>query len=48
MKARDGIQAVILGGTELPLLFRDGPPTTVPFLDTTAIHVDSAIDRILS
>jgi aspartate racemase len=49
MQARDGIEAVILGGTELPLLFRDHrPATTVPMLDTTTIHVDSAIDWLLS
>jgi aspartate racemase len=49
MRARDGIEAVILGGTELPLLFRDHPPaTTVPMLDTTTIHVDSAIAWLLS
>ena len=48
MNARDGIDAVILGGTELPLLFRDGPPSTLPLLDTTTIHVESAIARLLS
>lgn len=44
MVERDGIQAVILGGTELPLLFRGGAPTSVPALDTTAIHVASALE----
>jgi aspartate racemase len=48
MKVRDDIQAVILGGTELPLLFRDGTPPTVPMLDTTSIHVEAAITRLLS
>ena len=48
MRARDGIDAVILGGTELPLLFRGAGPTIVPLLDTTTIHVDSAIARLLS
>jgi aspartate racemase len=48
MRARDNIQAVILGGTELPLLFRDGPPPSVPTLDTTTIHVESAVARLLS
>jgi aspartate racemase len=48
MRARDNIQAVILGGTELPLLFRDGPPPSVPTLDTTTIHVESTVARLLS
>ncbi len=48
MHERDDIDAVILGGTELPMLFRDGPPTIVPLLDTTLIHVDAAIDRLLA
>lgn len=47
MKARHGIEAVILGGTELPLLFRDGPALSVPMLDTTTIHVEAAIVRLL-
>jgi len=48
MQATDGIQAVILGGTELPLLFRGNSQSAVPMLDTTAIHVESAITRLLS
>jgi aspartate racemase len=48
LKARHGIEAVILGGTELPLLFRDTGIETVPLLDTTLIHVESAIARLLA
>ena len=48
MRARDGIEAVILGGTELPLLFREDPVTSVPMLDTTTIHVEAAIARMLA
>ena len=48
MRARDGIEAVILGGTELPLLFREDPVTSVPMLDTTTIHVEAAITRMLA
>ena len=43
MADQHGIEAVILGGTELPLLFRGGPGTSLPMLDTTLIHVESAI-----
>ena len=44
---RDGIQAIILGGTELPLLFRNGPAPSVPFLDTTRLHVERAVAYLL-
>jgi len=44
---RDGIDGVILGGTELPLLLREASHGDVLLLDTTAIHVDAALDRML-
>ena len=48
MREREGIQGLILGGTELPLLFRDGTQPDVPILDTTAIHVEQAVARMLA
>jgi aspartate racemase len=48
MKAREGIQAVILGGTELPLLLKDDEHHGIPLLDTTRIHVDRLIAEMLS
>ncbi len=48
MHAKEGIEAVILGGTELPLLLRDQSAAPVPMLDTTAIHVAAAVARLLS
>ena len=48
MRARDGIEAVILGGTELPLLLRDETHNGMPFLDTTRIHVDRLVTEMLS
>jgi aspartate racemase len=42
---REGIEAVILGGTELPLLLRDAGESPVPLLDTTHIHVEAILDR---
>lgn len=48
MKERDGIEGVVLGGTELPLLLRESRRTEIPMLDTSRIHVESAIDRLLS
>jgi len=37
-----GVDGVILGGTELPLILRD-VPFALPLLDTTRIHVDAAL-----
>jgi len=47
MRARDGIQATILGGTELPLLLRDEAHNGLPLLDTTRIHVDRLIAELV-
>ena len=43
-----GIDGVILAGTELPLILRDPIHHGVPFLDTTKIHVEAAVERMLS
>ena len=40
------IRALILGGTELPLLLRDAD-IGVPWLDTTRIHVARAVEELL-
>ena len=41
------IDAVILGGTELPLLLQDAVVAGVPALDTTALHVAAIVKRLL-
>ena len=46
--SRDNIEAVILGGTELPLLLRDPQHNGVPFLDTTKIHVERIVAELVS
>lgn len=46
MKSREGIDGVVLGGTELPLLLKEGKED-LPFLDTTRIHVESIIEEAL-
>jgi aspartate racemase len=43
----EGLDAVLLAGTELPLILR-GVEFSVPLLDTAIIHVDAIVDRILS
>lgn len=46
MKEEDGIQAIILGCTELPLLF-NGREIQVACLDTMQIHLQTLIDMIV-
>lgn len=47
MKENSGIQGVVLGGTELPLLLRD-VESSVPLLDTSRIHVERAVEEMLA
>ncbi|MCZ6777282.1 MAG: aspartate/glutamate racemase family protein, partial [Ignavibacteria bacterium] len=47
LKERQGIQGLILGGTELPLILRDVPDMGIPFLDTTTIHVNRIVAQLL-
>lgn len=44
LKQTEGIDAVILGGTEIPLLLPEDSYDGLPMLDTTQIHVDRAIE----
>ena len=48
MKQRDGVDGLILGGTELSLIFREPTAAGLPVLDTTQIHVEAAVERLLS
>jgi aspartate racemase len=41
-----GAQAVILGCTEIPLLFEE-EQTRVPLVDTTSIHAVKAVEKAL-
>jgi len=47
LKEREDIEGLILGGTELPLILRDKEHNGVPFLDTTRIHVQSIVNKLL-
>jgi aspartate racemase len=47
LRERDGIEGLILGGTELPLILREPGESGIPFLDTTRIHVERALDLLL-
>jgi aspartate racemase len=48
MKTRDGVEAVILGGTELPLLLRADDHNGTLLIDTARVHVDALVDRMLT
>ncbi len=47
MKEQEGIDGLILGGTELPLLLRAARDLGIPLLDTTRIHVEAAVEELL-
>jgi len=46
LRDRQGVDGVVLGGTELPLLLSVSVIAGVPVLDTTAIHVAAIVDRL--
>jgi aspartate racemase len=48
MKARDGVEALILGGTELSLIIKDSEHNGLPILDTTKIHVARIVAELFS
>ncbi len=48
MKLHENVEAVVLAGTELPLILRAEEAAGVPMLDTTQIHVKAAVSEIIS
>jgi aspartate racemase len=48
MKAHDGIDGLVLGGTELPLLPTENGGLGIPFLDTTKIHAQATVAWMVS
>ena len=48
MARRHGVEAVILGGTELPLILDDERQARLPLLDTTKIHVQAAVAEMVT
>lgn len=48
LKEREGIQGLILGGTELSLILRDATVRNIPVLDTTKIHAKAIVAEALS
>jgi aspartate racemase len=47
MKNEDGIEALILASTELPLLLRESGAPGIEFLDTTVIRVEAIVNESL-
>lgn len=47
MRREDGIDGLIFGGTELPLLLRDVPIGDLEIVDSTLVHVDAIVTRLL-
>jgi len=47
MKSDEGVDGVVLGGTELPLLVRGDIVGGVPTLDTTLLHVEAIVARLV-
>jgi len=47
LKDDEKIDGLILGGTDLPLILGDESHNGVPILDTTRIHVERAVERLL-
>lgn len=48
LRAHQGIDGLILGGTELPLLMRDSKGLDIPMIDTGRLHVERAVTELLS
>jgi len=46
MRDEERIDGIILGGTELPLLFQAATVAELPALDTTALHVAAIVERL--
>ena len=48
MQVDESIEALILGGTELPVILRDPNNKGIHFLDTTKLHVEQVVQMLLS
>ena len=47
MRDRDGVDGVILGGTELAIILTEAAYAGVPILDTAGIHVEAGVGWLL-
>jgi aspartate racemase len=47
MKTDCALEAIVLAGTELPILLRDASNAELKLLDTTLIHVEAIVDELM-
>jgi len=47
LQEKESIEGLILGGTELPLILKQADFADIMIFDTTVIHVESLVDRML-
>jgi aspartate racemase len=48
LRDQHAVDGIILGGTELPLILREAEYRGMPFFDTTRIHVEEIVQRLVS
>jgi aspartate racemase len=48
LREHHAVEGIILGGTELPLILREAEYRGMPFVDTTRIHVEAIVQRLLA
>lgn len=48
LQEKQGIDGLVLGGTELPLLMRDAEGLDIPMIDTGRLHVERAVAELFS
>lgn len=48
LRERFGVEAIVYGGTELPLLLQGGSAEGLPTLDTTELHVRAIVEHLIS
>ncbi len=47
LKEKESIEGLILGGTELPLIIKQSDFADIKILDTTKIHVESIVTKMI-
>ena len=48
LREREGIEGIVLGGTELSLILRDASYAGIPVLDTTRIHAERVVAEAMA
>lgn len=48
MRTEEGIEGLLIAGTELPLALRGAREVTIPMLDTSQLHVARIVDLLLA